>query len=244
VDISSERFEGWSVFTGWIWHVLLEWPETFTFIGRSRPEGYSLSCDALIGHAVATAGLLKSRGIGADDRVALWLTDGQDHVAAMLGCWIVGTAFCVLPAYAGRTGTTLSKDRTDNVLSVLQPRLFVQGQHAQLPESIVKDFGTLDLFDLDVVPCDTDAAKSAIGHRPSAIATPISRPLSSLPREAPAAAPGGQKSGSASLRPIWRRWRDAPRCRHGIAWSLGHRSITIWGLWPRFCRSTAARTLS
>ena len=126
--------------------------------------GESSSCDALLSRAVAIAGLLKSQDVTADDRVALWVTDGQDHVAAMLGCWIVGAAFCVLPAYAGRSGTDLSKERTENVLSVLQPRLIIQGQHARLPDSIVKDIATVDLSHLDVSACDVDAAKVQIGQ--------------------------------------------------------------------------------
>jgi len=79
------------------------------------------------------AARLRESEIGPGDIVALWLSDGADKIAAILGCWQVGAAFCVLPAFAGNTKTERSQGRIANVFSVLSPKLLLQGQDV-LPE--------------------------------------------------------------------------------------------------------------
>lgn len=149
----------------------LRWPKTFTFIGRSQAQGLVLSGAALRGKAVVIADLLAFHGVSPGDRVALWLTEGQDHVAAMLGCWIAGIAFCVLPTYAGRTGSVRSQDRVDNVLSVLQPRLVIQRPQSRLPDGVTRAIGTVDLSDADSVSADPEAARVRImGRAPQDLA--------------------------------------------------------------------------
>lgn len=142
-----------------------KWPETFVFIGRSHPEGVEVSSAALAGQAADIADLLTSRGVLPGDRVALWLTGGQDHVAAMLGCWMAGAAFCVLPTYAGRTGSDRSQERVGNVLSVLQPRLILQRPDARFADGLLKTIDTAELPDPTTRSVDVNDCKAQIAGR-------------------------------------------------------------------------------
>lgn len=58
---------------------------------------------------------------------------------------MVGAAFCVLPSYAGRTQSVRARDRVDEVMSVLAPRLLVQGEGNALAHSITRTLDTLTL---------------------------------------------------------------------------------------------------
>ncbi|MEO7380966.1 MAG: AMP-binding protein, partial [Paracoccaceae bacterium] len=129
--------------------------------------GIYVSCAALVSQGAVVADLLKSRNVAPGNRVALWLTEGQDHVAAMLGCWMAGVSFCVLPTYAGRTGTERSLERVENVLSVLQPRLVIQRPNSRLPDSVTKIIESVDLLASDAVLVDTNASRSLIARRGS-----------------------------------------------------------------------------
>ncbi|MEM1429597.1 MAG: AMP-binding protein [Pseudomonadota bacterium] len=137
-----------------------QWPRSFCFIGQSSPEGERAAPAHVAAYARQVARDLEAAGIGRGDRVALWLSHGMDQVAAMLGCWQVGAAFCVLPSFAGRTGSDRAKERTDEVLSVLQPHLLIDGGAAALPTSVSEGIGTLTLQGPGTLP-DGGAADSA-----------------------------------------------------------------------------------
>ena len=130
--------------------MLIIWPENFHFIGRSRPDGLRMSSAQVAANASCVADLLESRGVVPGDRVALWLTDGLDQVAAILGCWMVGATFSVMPSFAGRTNTERSQNRTRGVLSVLQPRLLIEASSLPLSESVTADYETITLPEFDL----------------------------------------------------------------------------------------------
>lgn len=133
------------------------WPENFHFVGRARPDGLRVSSAQIAACAVQIGDELRARGVGAGDRVALWLTDGVDQVSAMLGCWMAGATFCVLPSYAGRTNTDRSQDRIRGVLSVLAPKLLIDARSHSLPDVVSGTYQTLTLPDFDPVAVDAKA---------------------------------------------------------------------------------------
>ena len=134
------------------------WPENFIFVGKSAPEGRSISGSQVAARAAWTARLLKSHGVVPGDRVAVWLADGENQIAAMFGCWSVGVAFCVLPSFAGRSSTERSRVRVDDVWSVLQPKYLLKAAGTELPDALVGAVETLELppleaaLDADVDP--------------------------------------------------------------------------------------------
>ena len=114
---------------------------------------------------------LRSRGIGQGDRVALWLTAGAEQVSAILGCWMVGAAFCVLPSYAGRSNSDRARTRVEEVMSILSPRLLIQGEQSALPDSITQTLETLTLGSLKVVPRPSgDVGSSFLSRDPDDLA--------------------------------------------------------------------------
>lgn len=131
------------------------WPKNFHFVSRARPEGIRVSPGFVATYANSIADLLKSQGVKPGDRVALWLSGGLDNVAAMLGCWMAGATFCILPSYAGRTDTERSQNRTENVLSVLRPKLLVQSPSSMLPEQITGPYETMVLTGVEEETVDT-----------------------------------------------------------------------------------------
>ena len=147
------------------WRVLLQWPRKCVFIGSSQPQGFEVTNSALVAQISSIASLLASHDIRPGDNVALWLTKGQDNVAAMLACWIAGAAFCVLPSYAGRTGTERSQDRVDNVLRALQPRLILQSPHSRLSHEASKAIQSVDVPAMEAVSADIEAIKARIAER-------------------------------------------------------------------------------
>jgi acyl-CoA synthetase (AMP-forming)/AMP-acid ligase II len=78
-------------------------PKTFHFVGPTKPTGELAEGTEITARAHALADALRNRGVGRGDRIALWLSAGAEQVSAILGCWMVGAAFCVLPSYAGRS---------------------------------------------------------------------------------------------------------------------------------------------
>ncbi|MEM7319221.1 MAG: AMP-binding protein, partial [Pseudomonadota bacterium] len=121
------------------------WPQNFTFAGKSCPKGREIPGGAVAGRAALIADLLKSRGVSPGDRVAMWLTEGEDQIAAMFGCWAVGATFCVLPSFAGRSKTERSQTRVDTIWSVLKPKLLLIGSDTDLPDVLVGAVEVLEL---------------------------------------------------------------------------------------------------
>lgn len=119
----------------------------------------------IAGRAALVADLLKSRGVQPGDRVAMWLTEGENQIAAMFGCWAVGVAFCVLPSFAGRSNTERSQLRVDNVWSVLQPRLLLKDADTDLPDILVGAVDVLELPSLDVSVDETVDLRSLVSDR-------------------------------------------------------------------------------
>lgn len=137
------------------------WPDNFNFIGKTQPDGGIVSPEVMAGYASSIAKLLKSHGVVPGDRVALWLTEGSDKVAAVLGCWMVGAVFCVLPSFAGNTKTERSVGRIADVFSVLRPKLILQGTtNLELPKEI-DGIGSITLSgitDATIAPLDVQSA--------------------------------------------------------------------------------------
>ena len=127
-------------------------PNTFRFIGKASPEGAVAGAAEISARAHALAGVLRARGVRPGDRVALWLTAGADQVSAILACWMVGAAFCVLPSYAGRANSARARDRVEDVVSVLSPRLLIEGQTGSLPGPVAETVGSLALDSLGDMP--------------------------------------------------------------------------------------------
>ena len=127
------------------------WPKSFHFIGRTHPDGLEVSAEELLSHAASVAEMLASRGVGPGDRIALWLSDGIEQLASVFGCWSVGATFCVLPSFAGRTATDRSRARVENILTILKPKLLIQGEGFQLPDAISGLAETI-VLDLDALP--------------------------------------------------------------------------------------------
>ncbi len=152
----------------WGYVVQLQWPKSCTFIGNSYPNGVDVPCETILAQAAALADALQRSDNVPNGRVALWLTNGQDQVAAMLGCWLAGLAFCILPSYAGRTGTERSQDRIKQVLSVLQPRYIIQRPSSQLGDELTAGIESVDLPSFDTASIDTGMAKARLTARASA----------------------------------------------------------------------------
>ncbi len=129
----------------------LSWPEIFTFVGKSLPEGRRVRSTALSDYALSIADMLRAHGVARGDRVALWITEGPTQIGAIFGCWLAGASFCVLPSFAGRTKTDRSQDRVRGVLATLQPKLLLQGDGLALPETLTGAFKTLELPGIDTI---------------------------------------------------------------------------------------------
>ena len=123
----------------------IDWPTDFRFISKSTPDGVIVSAQDISGYAQTIAELLRGQGIGSGDRVAFWLTNGSDKIAAVLGCWMAGAAFCVLPSFAGNTKTERSQIRIASVFDVLKPKAILQGQDDPFPEGASGDVPALTL---------------------------------------------------------------------------------------------------
>ena len=140
-------------------------PASFCFVGKNNPEGISVDPGALFAHARAVANTLKVQGVAPGDRVALWLSSGIDQVAAALGCWMVGAAFCILPSFAGRSGSDRAVERVQDVMSVLKPRLAIQSSADPLPSIVTEILATLTLDGQDSIPPGNDEAAPPLGDR-------------------------------------------------------------------------------
>jgi acyl-CoA synthetase (AMP-forming)/AMP-acid ligase II len=114
----------------------ISWPKSFCFIEKQDPEGTIISPNVVERKAMAIYDLLLSRDIGTGDRVALWLFKGADQLAAILGCWMAGAAFCVLPSFAGRSQTERSQERIEDVFATLQPRILLTANNDDKPGAI------------------------------------------------------------------------------------------------------------
>ncbi len=130
------------------------WPQVFTFVGKSCPDGREVSGQAIARRAALIADRLKSRGITPGDRVAMWLSEGENQIAAIFGCWAAGATFCVLPSFAGRSNTERSQLRVDDIWSVLKPRLLLKGAGADLPGVLA---GAVDVLELPEPDADMGA---------------------------------------------------------------------------------------
>jgi acyl-CoA synthetase (AMP-forming)/AMP-acid ligase II len=58
---------------------------------------------------------------------------------------MVGAAFCVLPAYASRSNSDRARDRVREMMSVLAPRLLIQGEGHALSQAVTLTLDTLTL---------------------------------------------------------------------------------------------------
>ena len=140
-------------------------PNSFRFIGPSAPAGALADASEITARAETIAHALSSRGIGRGDRIALWLSAGAEQVAAILGCWMVGAAFCILPSYAGRSNSARARDRVEEVMSVLSPRLLMQGEGNALPVSVTQTLDVLTPASLSKLPRPDGGAVFALPSR-------------------------------------------------------------------------------
>ena len=134
----------------------LFWPAAFYFIGKSRPDGKAVSSQEIAGRAALVADLLVQNGCKPGDRIAMWLTEGENQLAAIFGCWMAGVTFSVLPSFAGRSNTERSQLRVNDVFSVLEPKLLLKTSGAELPQNLLDEVVTVDLPATDeaVAPVD------------------------------------------------------------------------------------------
>ncbi len=143
----------------------LSWPNVFRFIGKSSPNGISQQPEVIARRASIIASMLHANGVDRGDRVALWLQDGSDKIAAMLGCWMAGAAFCVLPAYAAKTDSERSQDRVGSVLSVLKPKIAIESAASLLPDAIASTVPTISVSGLATAPAGGSDPLAAIASR-------------------------------------------------------------------------------
>lgn len=134
------------------------WPDSFHFIGKSRPQGQTVSSGEIAGRAALVADLLGKNGCKPGDRVAVWLTEGENQLAAIFGCWMAGVTFSVLPSFAGRSNTERSQLRVDDVFTVLQPKLLLKTSGSELPPTLQGEIQTVELPSADepVAPVNPD----------------------------------------------------------------------------------------
>ncbi len=126
------------------------WPDQFEFVGKTRPEGVTVPAGEIAGRAAHVAGLLREQGCVPGDRIAMWVTEGENQLAAMFGSWLAGVTFCVLPSFAGRSNTERSQTRVDDVYSVLEPKLLLKTEGTELPENLRGLVPTVELPAVDV----------------------------------------------------------------------------------------------
>ncbi len=112
------------------------WPASFHFVSKSSPEGTGFDSAIVAAYAREISKQLEENGVRSGDRVALWLSSGVEQVAAILGCWMVGASFCFLPSYTSRTGSERSKKRTEDIISVLEPKLAIHSLTNRLPDNV------------------------------------------------------------------------------------------------------------
>ncbi len=117
-----------------------------------------MSSAEIAGRAALVADLLVKNGCGPGDRIAIWLTEGENQLAAIFGCWMAGVAFSVLPSFAGRSNTERSQLRVDDVFSVLKPKLLLKTSGAELPQNLLGVVEVVDLPAADeaVAPVDPE----------------------------------------------------------------------------------------
>lgn len=126
----------------------LNWPDRLTFVSKANPEGVDIESRAIASYAATIAHMLRDQGVRPGDRVALWLTEGADKVAAIWGCWLAGAVFCVLPSFAGNTKSDRAQARIDGVFNVLTPKLLLQGAGDPLPSETLGTVKTRTLSGL------------------------------------------------------------------------------------------------
>jgi acyl-CoA synthetase (AMP-forming)/AMP-acid ligase II len=148
----------------------IRWPESFHFIGKSNPESILMSPNEVASSAVAVHDMLLSRGIGIGDRVALWLSQGPDQLAAILGCWMAGATFCILPSFAGRSKTERSQERIEDVLTTLRPRLLLTAKNDKKPDSIPDSYPVATLPGVDTTGSGADPLALIAARDPDDIA--------------------------------------------------------------------------
>jgi acyl-CoA synthetase (AMP-forming)/AMP-acid ligase II len=150
--------------------MLIRWPESFRFIGKSNPDGILMSPNEVASSAVVVHNLLLSCGVRTGDRVALWLTQGADQLAAILGCWMAGASFCMLPSFAGRSKTERSQERIEDVLATLQPRMLLTAKDGKLPDAIPDSIPVVVLSEADDKVSGADPLALIAAREPDDIA--------------------------------------------------------------------------
>ncbi len=143
----------------------ITWPESFYFIGKSRPEGEKVYGQKIAGRASLVADILQANGAERGDRVALWVSEGENQIAAMFGCWLAGVTFCVLPSFAGRSNTERSQMRVEDVFSTLQPKLLLKANGAELPDVLQGVIRTADLPPINAPVPDDVSPDSFLANR-------------------------------------------------------------------------------
>ena len=111
----------------------LNWPDRLTFVSKAHPTGNDVESRVIARYAAQIAERLRREGVLPGDRIALWVTDGADKVAAIWGCWHAGAVFCILPSFAGNTKSERAQARIEGVFGVLKPKLILQGTDNPLP---------------------------------------------------------------------------------------------------------------
>lgn len=123
-------------------------PDPIIFVSKDAPQGVSREASSVMERVRGIAAALEERGVRRGDRIAIWLSSAEQQLMAILGCWMLGAAFCVLPSFAGRQTSDRAKGRVDEVLSVLAPRALIQTKSRPLEITQAEGFEVLFVEDV------------------------------------------------------------------------------------------------
>jgi acyl-CoA synthetase (AMP-forming)/AMP-acid ligase II len=91
-------------------------------------------------------------------------------MAAILGCWMAGAAFCVLPSFAGRSKTERSQERIEDVFAILSPSILLATGMDEIPAAIPDSVPIARLPDADTGRSGVDPLALIAARDPNDIA--------------------------------------------------------------------------
>jgi acyl-CoA synthetase (AMP-forming)/AMP-acid ligase II len=97
----------------------------FVFVGQRGQPDRALSFPQMRERAAAAAERLRAAGLTPGGRVALSMPTSLALVQSMLGAWMAGGAFAVLPERTGAGRSTLATEKLRAVIDLLRPAVLV-----------------------------------------------------------------------------------------------------------------------
>jgi fatty-acyl-CoA synthase len=98
---------------------------SITVVGQRGLPDECFSVPLLRQHAAAAANHLRGAGVKVGARVALFLPTSPALLQAMLGSWMAGAAFTVLPERVGTERSALALEKLQMVFDLLRPAVLV-----------------------------------------------------------------------------------------------------------------------